>query len=461
MSEHRGLSKKRVVINGAGLSGAFLACLLCKSGFKVELIEKRRDPRKYGFDSGRSINLALADRGVHALELAGLSDEVLKRAVPMYGRMVHHNHAEAELHHYGLNKEKIWSINRGELACCLLEAAEKSGANIRFESQIEQMDFQAKTVLLSTAEQLAYDLLVGADGADSLIRKHLSSQMDLGIQTFPLAHGYKELEIPATEDGSFQLCPNALHIWPKGGFMCIALPNANGSFTVTLFLPHETEKPEDLYAFSRIQDGEKARDFFNIHFSDASELIENLEKDFDQNPTGKLKTLRMEHWQAFDSVVLVGDAAHPMVPFHGQGMNCALEDVVTLVDSLASHSSQQSEALQEYERKRKPNAYAIQEMALENYREMRHGVSTKSYLLERDLSNWIAERYPEKFIPRYSLVTFSRVPYEYAYKRGQSQRELLQRFTKDCHTFDEIDLSAVVKAVNEELSDVSGGCIRL
>ena len=455
MSEHRGLSKKRVVINGAGLSGALLACLLCQSGFKVELIEKRRDPRKYGFNSGRSINLALADRGVHALELAGLSDEVLKRAVPMYGRMVHHSHAVAELHRYGLNKEKIWSINRGELACCLLDAAESAGANIRFGSQIEQLDFQAKMVLVSSGEQLTYELLVGADGADSVVRKHLTSQIDLGVQTFPLAHGYKELEIPAAKDGSFQLYPNALHIWPKGGFMCIALPNANGSFTVTLFLPHETEDSEDLYAFSRLQDGEKARNFFNTNFSDASELIENLEKDFDHNPTGKLKTLRVERWQAFDSIVLVGDAAHPMVPFHGQGMNCALEDVVTLVESLTLHPSQQSEALQEYERKRKPNAYAIQEMALENYREMRHSVSTKSYLLERDLSNWIAERYPEKFIPRYSLVTFSRVSYEFAYKQGQSQRELLKRFTKDCHTFDEIDLSAVAKAVNEELCEFS------
>jgi len=452
--ENASITDKRVIINGAGLSGALLACLLCQSGLNVILIEKRKDPRKHGFDEGRSINLALAERGFHALCLAGLTNDVIKRSVPMYGRMIHSVETDPALHHYGLNKEKIWSVNRADLACCLLDATERAGAVIKFESHIREVKFTAKTLSLVSGEQLSYDLLVGADGADSSVRKQLSSVIDLGLHSIPLEHGYKELKIPPGHNhGAFQLYPNALHIWPRGGFMCIALPNIDGSFTTTLFLPHKTSDPERPFAFSELSNGTKARAFFNSHFGDLSNLVTNLETDFENNPIGKLKTLRVECWQAFDSVVLIGDAAHPMVPFHGQGMNCALEDAVTLFESLTSYPRDLGRSLSDYEHKRKPNASAIQDMALENYREMRHSVCTQSYMLERDLSNWIAQHYPERFVPRYSLVTFSRVPYEIAYKRGQIQSQLLQRLTKDCLQFSDIDLEAVKMAVHSELSD--------
>jgi kynurenine 3-monooxygenase len=439
-----------LTIVGAGLAGALLATLLARRGWQVDVFERRGDPRVHGYAGGRSINLALAERGLHALRSAGTDAAVLAKAVMMRGRMVHPLHGEPQLLRYGRDdSEVIWSVSRGELNIVLLDAAEAAGARLHFDRRLDHVDFDAGIATFlgdHGAHPHPFRALIGADGAGSALRVAMAGQCNLGERLAPLGHGYKELEIPPGLDGDFRIEPNALHIWPRGDYMCIALPNDERTFTVTLFLPNAGDP-----GFDTVRTGSDARDLFARDFADASPLIPELERDFEDNPTGTLATLYLDRWHLDGRAVLLGDAAHAMVPFHGQGMNCAFEDCVALANHLDG-DGELATAFAAFEAERRPNAAAIQAMALENYLEMRARVDDADFLLQRALERQLAERHPNRFVPRYTMVSFRRVPYATAFERGKVQRELLVEATRGRTSLDELDWPWLDREVEQRLS---------
>ena len=479
----------QVTLVGGGLVGALLATLLAQRGFAVDVFERRPDPREAGYVGGRSINLALAERGLHGLRLAGLTDEVMRLAVMMRGRMVHHRDGHTELLRYGRDdSEVIWSISRGRLNIALIDAAEKAGARFHFSHRLEAATFGTGVDLRfrndgdgSVREHHAA-FAIGADGAGSALRAALNAVAPLGERIEELGHGYKELEIPARvaearaegrglraeeqeqeqdvaasgalppsalgpKPSLFAIEPNALHIWPRGNYMCIALPNAEGSFTVTLFMPNQGDP-----GFDTVATPAAARALFERDFADARPLIPELEQDYAANPIGVLSTLYLDRWHLDRRALLVGDAAHAIVPFHGQGMNCGFEDAVELADLLDTHRDDLAWAFAEFERRRRPNAEAIAAMALENYVEMRDSVADPGFLLRRELGRVLAARHPRRFVPRYSMVTFTRMPYAQARARGALQDALLRELGEGKQRIEEIDLAHADALVAERLT---------
>ena len=450
--------KRPSTIVGAGLAGALLATLLARRGVAVEVFEKRGDPRRRGYEGGRSINLALAERGLHALRLAGLQEAVMAQAVMMRGRMVHAaDGGPPALQRYGRDdSEVIWSVHRGRLNMAMLDAAEAAGATLHFDARLDTVDFDARTARFvddrdGRATTRPFEALLGCDGAGSGLRAAMAPHVALDEAFEPLGHGYKELEIPPAPDGGFRIEPNALHIWPRGGYMCIALPNTERTFTVTLFLPQEGSP-----SFAALPDVAAARAFFARDFGDALALIPDFDADWAAHPVGQLGTLRLRRWHLDGRALLLGDAAHAMVPFHGQGMNCAFEDAVALDRHLAA-GGDFAAAFAAFEAERRPNAEAIQAMALENYVEMRDQVDDAGWLLQRALERVLAERHPGVFVPRYSMVSFTRVPYATALDRGRVQRALLVEATRGCDALAQVDLDAVDARVRERLAPLPAG----
>ena len=449
-------SAHKITIAGAGLAGALLATLLARRGWQVEVFEKRPDPRSKGYEGGRSINLALAERGLHALRQAGLTEAIMAQAVMMRGRMVHPKGAPTQLQRYGKDdSEVIWSVHRGRLNISLLDAAEAAGASIRFNQRLDGVDFKTKRLVLADDHERVrserdFEVLIGADGAGSSVRQALKSELDLNERFESLGHGYKELEVPPTIDGDFAIEANALHIWPRGGYMCIALPNTEKTFTVTLFLPSEGDP-----SFARLPDHVAARAFFADEFADALALIPDFDADWSGHPIGNLSTLYINRWHLDGSAVLLGDAAHAMVPFHGQGMNCAFEDCVSLLQCI-EESATWDGAFAAFVADRQPNAAAIQAMALENYVEMRDRVDDPDFLLQRQLERVLAERHPGLFVPRYAMVSFLRIPYATAFARGQIQRRILVESTDGCTTLEQVDMAAADTRVRERLQPLQG-----
>ena len=441
-----------ITIVGAGLVGALLATLLAQRGFSVEVFERRPDPRKYGFIGGRSINLALAERGWHGLRVAGLQERIGAIAVMMRGRMVHHLDGHTELLRYGRDdSEVIWSVSRGTLNMALLDAAEAAGARLHFARPLHSVHWQTSTLHFGIENaRIAHvaNTVVGADGAGSALREAMNSQIDLGERFAPLDHGYKELEIPPRE-GKFAMEPNALHIWPRGNYMCIALPNSEGSFTVTLFLPNAGNP-----SFETIITSNDAQALFARDFADALALIPELQSDFAINPTGMLGTLYLDRWHLDSRALLIGDAAHAIVPFHGQGMNCGFEDAVELAELMQTDADIES-VFEQFEKNRKPNADAIAEMALENYVEMRDSVADTHFLLMRALERVLAARHPTRFVPRYWMVTFSRVPYSVARERGDIQSAILRELTNGKTAIEQIDMARADTLVEQRLTPFS------
>ena len=461
--------KPEITLVGAGLVGALTATLLAQRGFAVSVFERRPDPRIHGFLGGRSINLALAERGWHGLRLAGLQDRIGKLAVMMRGRMVHHPDGHTELLRYGRDDtEAIWSVSRGALNMALLDAAEAAGARIHFGQRLDAVDWEKSSMTLRDESDVArvqtWTTLIGADGAGSALRAAMAAATDLGERFEPLEHGYKELEIPKVSDipvatftpalsrqrergDLFAIEPNALHIWPRGNYMCIALPNAEGSFTVTLFLPNAGNP-----GFANVRTGADARALFARDFADALPLIPDLEKDFDANPTGILGTLYLDRWHLHGRALLIGDAAHAIVPFHGQGMNCGFEDAVELAELLYNAPNDAESAFAQFQRRRKPNADAIAAMALENYVEMRDSVADAHFLLMRALEHQLAARKPGRFVPRYWMVTFSRLPYAVAFRRGEIQSAILRELSAGKTDLTQIDMAIADRLIDERLA---------
>ena len=409
-----------ITLVGAGLAGSLLAIFLAKRGHRVTLLERRPDPRKTAASAGRSINLALANRGIAALEEVGVMESLRSVLIPMAGRMLHDEEGGLRLIPYG-NKphEVIYSVSRGGLNALLLDAAEATGrVAIRFGQTVTGVDFANRRVL---PQGTPYDVLIGTDGSASAVRSAILERTAGRLDEQPLGHGYKELTIPAADGGRFRMEKGALHIWPRGEFMLIALPNVDGSFTATLFLPNQGDE-----SFEALTTPEAVRALFERRFADAIALMPSLVEDFFGNPTGHLETIRCEPWSFEDHALVLGDAAHAIVPFHGQGMNAAFEDCSALDRCLGNPDRPWSEIFAEFEARRRPDTGAIADMALENYVEMRSTVREPKFQLKKDLSFRLEERHPGRFIPRYSMVMFHpEIAYSEAQRRGIAQQRVL------------------------------------
>ncbi|SDJ52114.1 FAD-dependent oxidoreductase [Microbulbifer yueqingensis] len=454
MSEN---SKEKIVIAGAGLVGAMAACFLGRRGFEVEVYESRVDLRRHDISAGRSINLALANRGIYPLEQLGLMDRVREMMIPMRGRMIHDPKGEQNFQPYGQSEDEvIYSISRGDLNRLLLDAAEQTGnVNIHFSHRLDSVDFDTNSAVFINEEtgsevDVDFTRLVGADGAGSRVRAALVAAQDGSDSLEPLGHSYKELEIPAGRDGSFQIEKHALHIWPRGGFMLIALPNLDGSFTVTLFLPNKGEP-----AFETLQTREAVSRFFDEYFPGVDGLIPGLVDDFFANPTGKLGTVRCKPWHIADKAILIGDAAHAIVPFHGQGMNCGFEDCAVLDECIGQHGPDWHQVFAEYDRLRAPNGEAIADMALENYVEMRDSVNDPQFLLKKAIGFELQKRWPDLFTPRYGMVMFQRIPYAEAQRRGEINQQILDRLASGIESVEEIDWDLAETLVKKHLGSTA------
>ena len=458
------MAQQPITLIGGGLVGALLAQQLARRGFAVEVFEKRPDPRRAGFLGGRSINLALAERGLQALRASDLADAVLHRAVMMRGRMVHDREGNSVLQRYGVDdSEVIWSVSRGALNMLLLDAAEAAGVRFHFGQSLVGADFDRQRIRLTdeagVQRELDASVLLGADGAGSAVRAAMSAHAPLGERIESLGHGYKELEIPPAGElpaalqqlgggrDQYALEPHALHIWPRGGYMCIALPNTEGSFTVTLFLPAQGAAP----SFATLPDATAAAAFFSVQFPGLLSLLPDFRVDYDHNPVGTLSTLYLDRWHLDGRALLLGDAAHAIVPFHGQGMNCGFEDTVVLADLLAGAPDDSADVFAEFQRVRQPNADAIAAMALENYVEMRDSVADPHYLAKRELGALLAARVPTHYMARYRLVTFTHVPYAYALERGRAQDALLEQLLRDTPAVGDIDIDAAARLFEARL----------
>ena len=438
-----------ITLIGAGLAGSLLAIYLAKQGFQVEVFERWGDPRKDQAPAGRSINLALAERGIFALQQVGLHHRIGQMAIPMRGRMVHQIGQAPELQPYGRNEtEVIYSVHRSKLNQALLDAAEQTQrVRIHFNQQLLSADLElGEATFLDRSSNRQYSQaaspLIGADGAGSPTRAAIEQHSGFESTLEMLGHSYKELSIP-TSVGGLQMHQNSLHIWPRGGFMMIALPNADGSFTNTLFLPNEG--PE---SFAQLSDKQAVREFFARHFDSALPLLRALDQEFADNPIGKLATLRCPHWHYAGRAVLLGDAAHALVPFHGQGMNCAFEDCFEL-DRCIAGADTWPEAFERFEAARKDNANAIADMAIENYIEMRSDVADPGYQLRRALALALQQRFPDRFVPRYSLVMFRRIPYASALSRGLINAEILRELTEKVRSLEQVDFKLAARLIEQ------------
>ncbi len=415
---------KKISITGAGLVGSLLSIYLAKRGHKVTVFEQRADMRKAGVSQGRSINLALSDRGIKALEEVGIMEEIRKISIPMHGRMIHNMDGSIAYQPYGNEGQFINSVSRGMLNSILMDVAEKSGVDILFEKKLESADWKKNELHFHDGESVTSDLIFGSDGAYAASRlAHQLQHNRFQYEQFYIDFGYKELVIPADADGGFLLDKNALHIWPRGNFMLIALPNTDGSFTCTLFFPFEGEP-----SFASLNTAEKARAFFDKTFSDASALMPTLEKDFMQNPTASLITVKCFPWIREDKFALIGDAAHAIVPFFGQGMNCGFEDCSVLNKLIDAENNDWSKILATYQALRKPDADAIADLALNNFIEMRDKVADPNFLLQKKIEKEFSLAFPDKWIPAYSMVTFRPdIRYSEALQTGNRQEAIMQK----------------------------------
>jgi kynurenine 3-monooxygenase len=414
-------------ILGSGLAGTLMAVYLARQGFRTALYERNGDMRNQPVPRGRSINLALSHRGLHALREVGLADELLDLAIPMRGRMMHSVTGELTFQPYGRKPDEvIYSISRHRLNCALLEAAERlPNVEIFFNQKCIGADISRNTVEIEDTathktRTLAARTFIGADGAFSAVRQGMNRIDRFNYSQDFLSHGYKELTIPALPDGSHALDKHCLHIWPRHDFMLIALPNQDGTFTCTLFLAHEGE-----YSFARLTDEDQVMTFFSRHFPDAVPLMPDLVDDFFHNPTGAMVTVRCFPWQYNGRFALVGDAAHAVVPFYGQGMNASFEDCSVLNECLQRHNGDTLQAFQEYQNLRKANTDALSVLAFNNFLEMRDKVASRTFLLRKKLENLLAGFFPGKFIPLYTMVSFSRIPYAEATAKAARQDRLI------------------------------------
>ena len=416
----------KFVLIGSGLAGGLLAAYLGRRGYDVDLYERRADPREGNIVGGRSINLAISTRGIHALEQIGIADEALRHAIPMRGRMIHDKSGALHFAPYDVDPKKcINSIGRASLNTTVIEAAQRyPNVRVHFSHKCTDVDLTGAVCHLETDTGkliVRGDAVIGVDGAFSAVRACMQRNIDnFQYNESYLAHGYKELTIPPAPDGSWQIEKNALHIWPRKSFMMIALPNPDGSFTCTLFWEFEGRR-----SFTTTKTDDDVRRFFDEEFPDAVPLMPTLLEDFKNNPTGSLVTIRCAPWYYHDKVCLLGDAAHAVVPFYGQGMNAAFEDCIVLDECLDKFADNRERAFAEYFERRKENADALADLAIGNFIEMRDKTASRTFRAKKKLDHLLEAALPGVYLPLYTMVTFTRVPYAQAARRARLQDRIL------------------------------------
>tara|TARA_A100001011_G_scaffold29742_1_gene28777 strand:- start:17005 stop:18330 length:1326 start_codon:yes stop_codon:yes gene_type:complete len=419
---------EKIAVVGAGLAGSLISVFLARRGFKVDVFERRSDMRNIQQSAGRSINLALSTRGIKALKKAGVAEKILKHALPMHGRMMHEVNGELKYQPYGKDGQYINSISRRLLNVELMNLAEDfENVSMYFEHKCLNVDFENTQLTFQTnmgKKTESYSSIIGSDGAFSALRMAMQTSGRFNFSQDYLPHGYKELNIPP-KSGQAQMDINSLHIWPRGEFMLIALPNPDNTFTCTLFLPFE-----GVDGFDNLKGDDEVMRFFQKYFSDAQDLMPNLLDEFKSNPTSNLVTVRCYPWVK-EKVALMGDASHAIVPFYGQGMNSSFEDCVILDDMMEKYLPNWDKVFDAYQEERKPNADAIADLALQNFIEMRDLVGDKDFLYQKKIEHRLCSLYPEQFKSQYELVTFSNQPYHEALNKGQHNTELVQKIIKE------------------------------
>lgn len=454
------VKKEKILIIGAGLCGSLLALRLGQRGYKVVVMEMRPDLRKVDISAGKSINLAFSDRGNKGMKLVGIEDKVKTLCIPMNGRMLHDKDGNTMLSNYsGRDHEFINSISRGALNALLLDEAETlDNVTIHFNKQCKSVDFENKTAKF---KDLGYasdfvtsaDVIIATDGAGSALRQsyYLEKKFLFSLSQNFLSHGYKELSILPTENGGYKTYKNALHIWPRGEFMLIALPNLDGSFTVTLFLSHD----DGDYNFNNLTSPEKVTEFFEKEFPDALELMPNLIDDFFDNPTSALGTVKCSPWQYKGNTLLMGDAAHAIVPFYGQGMNASFEDVVEFDQILDQYEGDWEAVFKAYARSRKKDTDAIADLAIDNFYEMRDHVANPIFQKKRKLEMALEKQFPKEYSSKYSLVTFNEnIGYHDAMTKGRAQDKAILNMIADGNLDLEGDLKDILKKVTRETENI-------
>lgn len=439
----------KITIAGSGLVGALQAIYMKQQGFDVHLYERRPDMRKNLMSAGKSINLALSDRGFRGLAGVGIDDAIREISIPMYRRVMHDVHGNLTFQPYGKDGQAIYSVSRSSLNCKLMDLAEKSGVDIHFNNQLVKVDLNTATAEFkqdNSIIKVESDFLVGADGAFSEVRNELIKKPWSNYSQYYIDYAYKEFSIPANDDGSHQLEKNALHIWPRKDFMLIALPNPDGSFTLTLFF----SKSGDL-SFDSLDTIDKAEQFFKEYFSDVLSLMPHFREEYTTNPAAAMVIVKCFPWTFQDKVMLIGDSVHAIVPFYGQGMNCCFEDCYVFDELLQNHDGNWSELMRKYENSRKPNADAIAELALRNFIEMRDKVSDPVFLLQKKIEARFTELHPGKWTPLYSMVTFSHTPYSEALSIGDRQEAIMQHVMQTSDIEDKWDSKEVEMNMLEQL----------
>jgi kynurenine 3-monooxygenase len=420
---------KEVIIIGAGLVGSLWAVYLSKAGYRVTIYERRPDIRKAEISAGKSINLALSVRGWTALDAVGVGDEIREIAIPMYGRMMHDMEGKLTYQQYGKEDQAIFSVSRGKINAKMMDIAEKHGnATIHYNTECKNVDLKNGIAFLKnsiTGEEFKVqaDLIFAADGAFSAVRYNAMQKLDrFQYSQNYIADGYRELLLPTNPDGSYPMDKNALHIWPRGRFMLIALANEDGSFTCTLFMPHENDE----FSFDKLNSKEAVNNFFKTIFPDFYEMMPNIADAWEDHPLSNLAIIRCYPWTK-GKVALMGDAAHATVPFYGQGMNAGFEDCTVLWGLMQKHNEDWDKIFAEYSLTRKPDGDALQDLSLDNYYVMRDYVADPDFLLRKKIEAKFSELYPNKWLPLYSQVTFSNIRYSVAYKQGQLQNEIMDQ----------------------------------
>ena len=442
-----------ITIIGAGLNGPLLGLSLAKRGFRVEIYERRPDMRRVRIDTGRSINLALSTRGIHALQKAGLWDSLRNLIIPMKGRMMHSIAGELTFQPYGKDEaEVINSISRAELNVALMKAAEAQGVAIHFDQRCIGFELNSGALRLRHEEShqettLESKVVIGCDGSASAIRHEMSKLNRFNFSQQYLDYGYKELTIPSKPNGSHALEKHALHIWPRGSFMLIALPNVDGTFACILFLPFEG--PDSFATLATHWDVVK---FFEARFPDVVPLTPHLTDNYLTNPTGTMVTIKCSPWYVEGRSLLLGDAAHAIVPFFGQGLNCGFEDCTQLLELLDRYGADWRRVFKEFDQARKINTDAIADLAIENFAEMRDRVADPRFLFRKKVELALEARHPRLFVPKYAMVTFHRIPYSVALARGAIQDRILTEICDHIGRIEDLDWAKAGRLITTQLT---------
>lgn len=443
----------RITLVGAGLAGCLLAIYLAKRGFQVDIYERRPDLRKVKISGGRSINLTLAARGIQALKEVGLYEKVRPLTIPLEGRIIHTTDGSRIFQSYGQQEtDVLYALRRIDLQHFLLNELEKfEKIQIHFNQRCTDIDWNKKELHLrdtvsNQPARVAVNVVIATDGSTSAIRKAMQAMESFNFQQSYLDHGYKEITIPAAQNQKIDLEKNVLHVWPRIQYMLNGFPNLDGSTTCVLFAPFEGEN-----GLNGINSKEKVIDLFQHQFPDIFDLIPNLAQTYLASKTGRLTTIKCHPWHFENKALLIGDAAHAIVPFHGQGMNCAFEDCVYLNQCIDKYGTDWQSVFQEFEKQRKINTDAIADLSLQNYTELRDHIADHKFLLKKKIEALLSEKYPEHFIPKFSMVCFSSIPYSIAQKKGAIQETIIEELAQTINDIQEIDWTRAKQLIKQKL----------